>query len=144
MGRGDGHQGPERLRRPARRGQRRGPQRWSDQELERELLAFLAGRKDWPTNSEFTAADRTNLAAAVSAYGGARYWAARLGCRIRPAQDRRPYSEEELVAEARLLIARYGRLPGIKRLQALGHGRLATAVRAARGSDNFSRQQGLL
>jgi hypothetical protein len=147
MGRAQGnHPDATTKRRVTRRKQKRSaPWRWDhDDRLEIELLRFTAGRTTWPTRTEFAAAHRSDLYCAVLDYGGIRYWAARLGLELSARQLAKvPYPTSAAVAEARELIDRVGHLPGPRLLRELGHGRLASAVKAAGGSARFRTDHGL-
>jgi Fic family protein len=55
-------------RRPGR------PLKWTDVVIERELRAFLEGRSNWPTPSEFRSAGKGPLYAAATRAGGVRRW----------------------------------------------------------------------
>lgn len=71
---------------------------WTDDLLRVELTAFCAGRQRFPSSSEFRAAGRGYLAAALYERGGSTRWAAELGLPLhpqsrstgRPARQRRP------------------------------------------------------
>jgi Fic family protein len=59
---------------------RRGrPRRWTPARIQAELEAFSEGRTSWPAVAEFKAANQMALYLAVTRYGGAEYWADRLG-----------------------------------------------------------------
>jgi hypothetical protein len=47
---------------------------------------------------------------------------------LRAGQDRRPYGAEEAVADARNIVAEYGRLPNVRALRAADYPRLATFI----------------
>ena len=134
---GRGGQEVEALRSPLRRRGGACQRRWADDLLEQELRAFVAGGSDWPTVRRLRQAGRDDLVEAVRDLGGARYWAARLGLRVQPRQDRWPRPEPELVAEAEGLIRQLGELPGIGRLYQLGHPKLAALVRRSGGRVRF-------
>jgi hypothetical protein len=73
------------------------PPRWTDARLERELRAFCADRKRWPTPHSFHAAGRSRLHRQVELHGGDRRWAERLGLpRFVPAQ--RVWTDDEIRA----------------------------------------------
>jgi hypothetical protein len=141
MGRGGDE--TEALRLPQRRGLRQGARRWTEAALEAELRAWLGERNTWPTRRELQAAGRFDLVSAISAYGGAAYWARRLGVPLRAAQDRRRRTQAELVAEARELIAELGRLPNADALARMGHSHLGGLVRRHGGAAAFCRRHGL-
>lgn len=50
------------------------PRRWTDESIERELLAYLGDRVDWPSPAEFRASGRGGLYAAASRNGGVARW----------------------------------------------------------------------
>jgi hypothetical protein len=52
---------------------------WTEDVIERDLRAFLVGRADWPSHSEFAEAGRRDLYAAASRNGGIGRWRAMLG-----------------------------------------------------------------
>jgi hypothetical protein len=52
---------------------------WTDEQIERELAAFLDGRDVWPTRREFEAAGRRTLLEAARRHGGVARWAKRFG-----------------------------------------------------------------
>jgi hypothetical protein len=53
--------------------------RWTGDRIRRELAAFCADRRTWPTASEFKTAGRGDLYVAASRYGGVKHWAKELG-----------------------------------------------------------------
>ena len=53
--------------------------RWTGDRIRRELAAFCANRRTWPTASEFKTAGRGDLYVAASRYGGVKHWANELG-----------------------------------------------------------------
>jgi hypothetical protein len=55
------------------------PRRWTDDVIEAELRAFLRGRAEWPSSSEFRAAGKGSLYAAAARAGGIRRWRALIG-----------------------------------------------------------------
>ena len=123
----------------SRRRGTRYPSQWpDDRTLQRELEAFTAGRSFFPTQREFNRADRADLRAAVTDLGGTAYWAERLGLPIRSRQDKTPYTEADALRDAQRVITEHGRLPGVRKLRALGYARLASAVQAAGGASRFS------
>jgi hypothetical protein len=74
----------------------------------------------------------------VANHGGPDRWAARLGLALKPSQlAHRPYREDEALDDARQVIATIGWLPGAAKLRRMGYGRLATAVKNARGAERF-------
>lgn len=105
-----------------------------------ELTRFIGDREVWPTADEFVAAGREDLRTAVKRHGGATWWAAELGVRLRPGQDRSPYGVEEALEEARELIRQLGYLPGAKKVRSLGYPRLATFMSQGGGVKPFARR----
>lgn len=103
------------------------------------LARFCEGRATFPTAREFDEAGRTDLRRAVADYGGTAYWAEQLRLPLGPRQDRRAYTLEEAVTDARAVVAELGELPSAPRLRAMGLNRLATRVKAAGGAKRFSR-----
>lgn len=129
-------------RRQATRGQQTGSvaSRWSDAKLEAELRTFTDGRDAdrFPTRREFDRADRGDLRCAVENHGGVEFWADRLRLTLAPSQmAHRVYPEKQAVADARLVIAKVGWLPGAAKLRDMRYGRLATEVQRAGGSRCF-------
>lgn len=119
------------------------PWKWFDDvALEEELRAFTKDMSYFPTRREFNAAHRGDLRCAVADFGGTHYWADRLGLALRPGQDR-AYSDDDAVAEARLVIAKHGGLMGARRLRNAGHGRLASVVQRHGGAKRFVELHGL-
>jgi hypothetical protein len=55
------------------------PAKWGDTVIERELRAFLHGRGDWPSPTEFREAGRGSLYAAASRAGGIARWRRLMG-----------------------------------------------------------------
>jgi hypothetical protein len=88
-------------------------------------------------------ANRYALWMAVRDHGGHLYWAQRLGKSLRSAQQPRDMAIDELIAQAREVIAQHGRLPNQERLRILGYARLATAVKRAGGAQRFVEEHGL-
>jgi hypothetical protein len=56
-----------------------GQRHWTNERIHTALVDFCAGRKTWPTASEFKADGRSDLYVAASRYGGIGYWATALG-----------------------------------------------------------------
>jgi hypothetical protein len=127
-------------RRAPRRSGGRAPYRWTDDALERELRAFVAGRSTWPTYVEFDAADRGDLRSALAELGGQDYWAERLGFNLDRSRRRDRYSDADALRDARAAMAESddGRLPGERRLRRMGYPQLATRVRQAGGAVKFA------
>lgn len=123
----------------------KGPWKWTEPRIRRELIAFMRERrsKRWPTSSEFRAAGRADLMSAITAYGGVVYWAEKVGAELGPGQNREPYLMTEALAEAREVIEQLGYLPGLDTLRELGHFRLVTVVRAHGGAAKFCAEFGL-
>lgn len=126
-------------RRPPRRTGRRTPYRWTDEALEAALRRFVAGRREFPTFSEFDAAGRTDLRSAVSELGGIEFWANRIGLPVPPGRRPAAYDTAAAVRDARAAMGEAGgRLPGEARLRRMGYPRLATRVRQAGGAARFA------
>jgi hypothetical protein len=142
VGRARGQRLAVERRPPRRRGGRR-PYRWPDEAIEAELRAFVHGRDEFPTLTEFDDAGRADLRAAVTDHGGVPFWAKRVGLPVPEARERRSYSDDDAVRDAAAVIAKYGRLPGEPTLRRLGYARLATAVRRAGGAAAFCRRHGI-
>ena len=119
------------------------PSEWGQERIEEELLLFAAGSGRMPTQLELRACGRADLAAALTRYGGAAYWARRLGLTLTGRQVRYRASEEQLLAEARAVIACHSYLPGENKLRQLDHIALAIAVKRAGGSQAFCVRHGL-
>ena len=62
-----------------RRARPAGQRHWTNERIHAALVDFCAGRKTWPSASEFKADGRSDLYVAASRYGGIGYWAAALG-----------------------------------------------------------------
>lgn len=126
-------------RRPPRRRTPRTatPRRWADENIERELRAFVGDRRDFPTRAEFERAGRSDLRAAVRDFGGVAYWAQRVGLRLRPGQDRAPYGAQDAVLDTKAVIAAEGHLPNAKRVRELGYPRLSTYIGRCGGVARF-------
>jgi hypothetical protein len=62
-----------------RRARRAGQRHWTNERIHAALVDFCAGRKTWPSASEFKADGRSDLYVAASRYGGIGYWATALG-----------------------------------------------------------------
>jgi hypothetical protein len=56
-----------------------GQRHWTNERIQAALEDFCAGRKTWPSASEFKAAGRSDLYVAASRYGGIGVWATELG-----------------------------------------------------------------
>lgn len=123
-------------RRPTRRVSQRAT-KWTDARLHAELEAFLGETTAWPSRSDFMAAGKYGLWMAVRDHGGHLYWAEAMGKTVRSAQQPRSVPTDELVAQAREVIAARGRLPNQEMLRILGYARLATAVKRAGGARKF-------
>jgi putative transcriptional regulator len=67
-----------------------GQRHWTNERIRAALVDFCAGRKTWPSASEFKADGRSDLYVAASRYGGIGFWATELGfpqpSRAAPAQ----------------------------------------------------------
>lgn len=120
-----------------------GPTTWTDERLEAALREFVGDAVEWPSRTRFMAADRQGLYEAMRDHGGHLYWAHRLGLRLSSAQQPRSVPLDELVDQARTVIAQEGRLPNQERLRLLGYPRLATAVQRAGGAQKFKAQHDL-
>jgi hypothetical protein len=77
--------------------------RWSEPEIRKELTAFLAGRRQWPSFAEFRDAGRVYLRTAVTAFGGPERWACEMGVEL-PA-DRRGHEPQWTYPRMREAIA---------------------------------------
>ena len=62
-----------------RRARPAGQRHWTNERIHAALVDFCAGRKTWPSASEFKADGRSDLYVAASRYGGIGYWATALG-----------------------------------------------------------------
>ena len=62
-----------------RRARPAGQRHWTNERIHAALVDFCAGRRTWPSASEFKADGRSDLYVAASRYGGIGYWAAALG-----------------------------------------------------------------
>ena len=62
-----------------RRARSAGQRHWTNERIHAALVDFCAGRKIWPSASEFKADGRSDLYVAASRYGGIGYWATALG-----------------------------------------------------------------
>jgi hypothetical protein len=62
-----------------RRARQAGQRHWTNERIHAALVDFCAGRKTWPSASEFKADGRSDLYVAASRYGGIGYWATALG-----------------------------------------------------------------
>jgi len=62
-----------------RRARPAGQRHWTNERIHAALADFCAGRKTWPSASEFKADGRSDLYVAASRYGGIGFWAAELG-----------------------------------------------------------------
>jgi hypothetical protein len=56
-----------------------GQRHWTNERIRAALVDFCAGRKTWPSASEFKADGRSDLYVAASRYGGIGFWATELG-----------------------------------------------------------------
>jgi hypothetical protein len=76
-----------------RRARQPGQRHWTNERIHTALVDFCAGRKTWPSASEFKADGRSDLYVAASRYGGIGFWATELGfaqpSRTAPMQTRR-------------------------------------------------------
>jgi hypothetical protein len=116
----------------------------NEDELEERLRSFTAGRTTFPTRHEFDGAGRADLRCAVARYGGASYWARRLGLkRSQRQKGREPYLSRDAIHDAKRVMQSEAVLPGARRLRALGYQRLATVVQAAGGARRFVERYGL-
>jgi DNA-binding transcriptional ArsR family regulator len=87
---------------------RAGKRRWTPERIRAGLEQLCAGRKTWPTASEFKAAGRTDLYVAASRYGGVAHWARELGFASAPKRQREwrtPRLNLRLAAPAAALAA---------------------------------------
>jgi hypothetical protein len=62
-----------------RRSRPSGQRHWTNERIHAALEDFCAGRKTWPSASEFKADGHSDLYVAASRYGGIGYWATELG-----------------------------------------------------------------
>lgn len=62
-----------------RRARSAGQRHWTNERIRAGLVDFCAGRKTWPSASEFKADGRSDLYVAASRYGGIGFWATELG-----------------------------------------------------------------
>jgi hypothetical protein len=62
-----------------RRVRQPGQRHWTNERIRAALEDFCAGRKSWPSASEFKADGRSDLYVAASRYGGIGFWATELG-----------------------------------------------------------------
>ena len=129
-------------RRPTRRINEQAT-KWTDARLRADLEAFLGAVSEWPSRSQFMAAGKYGLWMAVRDHGGHLYWAEALGKTVSSAQQPRGVPVDDLVREARAVIAEHGRLPNQEMLRILGFPRLATAVKRAGGARKFMQRHGL-
>ena len=104
------------------------PRRWADEVLEGELRNYVGEGQVFPTSLEFDRAGRSDLRSAVRDFGGAAYWAERLGLRLRPGQSRSPYEREDAIRDARAVLEAQLDLPNTTRLRQLGFPRLASYI----------------
>jgi hypothetical protein len=87
---GGGRATTYRLARPVRPP---GQRHWTNERIHAALVDFCAGRRAWPSASEFKADGRSDLYVAASRYGGIGYWATALGF----AQPSRTAASEAVV-----------------------------------------------
>jgi len=136
---------------PSRTAGRESQRIWSDALIRSELELYLEvrvpepGREHYfPTSKELAAVGLDNLRGAIRDHGGAAYWAAQLDCELDPRQERTPYSEADALAEARVVVAALGYLPGSNQIRRdFGLHRLASLLRRNGGAKVFAEKHRL-
>lgn len=95
---------------------------WSEERVERELRAALAGWDRWPTMAQFAEMGLGELRKAVRLHGGAHRWAARLGLPMgrQQRQNRQRWSGQDIEQAVRQLAAGQSHFPPCKQFEAAG------------------------
>lgn len=99
-----------------------------------ELKDFVGERQELPTAAELNAAGRADLRRAMHLWGDAALWAAELGFRLRPGQDRRPYTAADVRRDLEAVMTAVGVVPHAGAIRQLGYPRLASYVERRGGS----------
>lgn len=104
------------------------PQRWTKARVSSELKQFVGDRNELPTAAELNAAGRADLRRAMRLLGDAAFWAEELGLRLRPGQDRRPYTAADARRDLEAVMGAVGTVPHAGAIRELGYPRLASYV----------------
>jgi hypothetical protein len=110
------------------------PRRWTRTRVLSELKQFVGERQVLPTAAELNAAGRADLRRAMRLWGDAAFWAAELGVRLRPGQDRRAYTTAEAQRDFEAVLASVGAVPHAGAIRRLGYARLASYVERRGGA----------
>ena len=124
--------------------------RWDESVIGQTLLAVAEAEElatheplRMPTMVTLRAQGFRNLERAIAETGGPARWARKLGLQLRPGQDRGEWTEDDVLARALRVRNRYGRLPEVRALRALGETRLAARIERAGGLRAFCERHGL-
>ncbi len=118
-----------------------GIKRWPRERLERELLAFLATRTQWPGYGEFAEAGQALLRAQVMAWGGPYYWGNELGVQVPIGMV---YWNETVVRDAVApLLAGRGKWPEAEEFRASGMTALYDAIKSHGGPAHWAGEFGV-
>jgi hypothetical protein len=116
----------------------KGRLRWTPEEVESELRAFIGDAQSFPLLAAFLAADRYDLYAALKSFGGVRSWHATLG--MKP--DYRRISDADLEEELRAVTADSDDWPTMAQFRRAGLARLSDAMRTRGGSAYWAERLG--
>jgi DNA invertase Pin-like site-specific DNA recombinase len=117
------------------------PRRWAPGRIEAELRTWREGSREWPSYAEFLLAGRARLHRQILGYGGARYWARRLGWDGAPRTTR--WDEETILGGLRPILAGREVWPSAAEFRELGLEGLRRAVIRHGGITLWAARSGL-
>lgn len=104
-------------------------QAWTDERIESELRELVGELGRWPGTQELRRAGRSGLAKAIGRYGGAAYWAARVGVPAPRGYGKRHWTDERIEQALEPFLAGRSTWPSETEFERAGLGALRSAVR---------------
>jgi hypothetical protein len=114
---------------------------WSDERIQQELQAFLAGRPDWPRHREFVEGGRKRLYTAILQHGGTERWATRMRVRrvAHPGGSGRLWTDDRIRDALAAFLEGRTHWPASTEFNAAGQQRLLAAIRRHGGTAHWTK-----
>jgi hypothetical protein len=118
---------------------------WSDEHIQHELQAFLAGRPDWPRYREFVEGGRKRLYTAILQHGGPERWARRMRVQYisHPGGSGTVWTDDRIRDALAAFLEGRTQWPTSTEFDAAGQQRLLAAVRRHGGTARWTKLTGL-
>jgi hypothetical protein len=118
---------------------------WTEERVRRDLRAYLAGRDEWPSRTQFENDGLTALRNAVNRTGGVDRWAREFGLRRRNRCSgiRRAWTEELIEIELRKLIGNGKTWPSTQEFERAGLYSMLTSIYRHEGPTYWAKRMGV-